>query len=252
MKTALLSLMLTVLGGAALAAMAIPQSERSHERSSSPTATLGDRHVQAQPLMSSRGRSTDETDHDQKGARGTMSQEVIDRCLEVADEVDPELAQRLRTLCVDDPTEFQRIMRNIGRRFLALAELKSRDPVLYDIKIKELQIESQVDRVSDQLAHALEDGDTQQADELESELRNLIRVQLALSIKAQGDYLRKLQEHVAALEKRIEREAANFDQIVEQRLVEAVTESRAETTRASHRTRSTATPAADILGNLPR
>jgi hypothetical protein len=69
-----------------------------------------------------------------------LTPELIERVLEVANEIDPVLASRLRASRQRDPASFQRALLTSGRRLVAMAELKQADPKLYETKLAELKI----------------------------------------------------------------------------------------------------------------
>ncbi|MHC4947653.1 MAG: hypothetical protein ACYTG1_05260 [Planctomycetota bacterium] len=147
-----------------------------------------------------------------------LAPQLIDQCLAVAEDLDPATAQRLRALCDEDQEAFERIMRVRGRRLLGLAQLRERDPKLYQAKLGELRISMQVTRMARQVREAQRLGSEVKAEELESQLRGLIRIQVALSLKARGDYIRRLEEHIEALRAQLEADARQFDETVEKRL----------------------------------
>ena len=147
-----------------------------------------------------------------------LSPELIEACLEVAAQVDPTMADRLRAICDIDPDAFEQVMLRSGRRILGLARIREEDPGLYESKINELRIEAQVNRMAREMREARRKGDATKADLLESQLRGLLRIQVALSIKARGDSIRRLEEHVIALREQLERQIEQFDDIVERQL----------------------------------
>jgi len=145
---------------------------------------------------------------------------AVGRVLDVATEVDPALADRLRTLQRQDPARFEKTMLTTGRRLVGMAELKRRDPKLYNFKLKEIQVDRRVKRLAGQLQMAREAGDAAAVRRLEKQLRQDVQIQVALSISARVEYLSRLKEHIASLEKRIESEAMNFLDTVEVRMSE--------------------------------
>jgi hypothetical protein len=156
-----------------------------------------------------------------------LSPEFIDRCLRIAGQIDPDLANRLREMCDHDPAEFARAMATSGRKLVGLAQLQQRDPDLYAMKLGELRWEAQVERTARQLEDALRSGDEREAARITQDLRQHVLMQEAMRIKAQGDYLRRLEEHVQALREQIQREGDTFEQNVERRFKEIVSRSRA-------------------------
>jgi hypothetical protein len=147
-----------------------------------------------------------------------LSPELIEACLEVAAQVDPSMADRLRSICDVDPDAFELVMQRSGQRVLGLARIREEDPELYESKINELRIEARVNRVARQMRDLRRQGDVPAADQLETQLRGLLRIQVALSIKARGDSIRRLEEHLGALREQLARQVDEFDDIVERQM----------------------------------
>ena len=153
-----------------------------------------------------------------------LSPEDIQRCLEVAREVDPQLAQRLEILRRESPgPAFDRAIG--GARYLrALANLKQRDPQLYDVKIKELQTDASIDGL---LAEIREVRRTASAsiEGLEARLHGLVRIQVGYSIAARGMALQRLNEHVQKVTDKLAEDSENFEKTVQHRLAELLKQS---------------------------
>ncbi len=150
-------------------------------------------------------------------ASGVLSAEIVEEALQVAEEIDPMMAGQLRGLQQKDPVAFQRAMQTTGRRLIGMAELKSRDSRLYGFKLAELRIEGQVNRAAARLREAVQGGSSE-TEQLEQELRQQVQIQIAISLGARGEYLRRLKEHVKALEESIDQDALHFNDTVQQRL----------------------------------
>ena len=152
---------------------------------------------------------------------GALSATMIMRCMEVAREVDPDLAARLDTIRRDrSEADFRRAM-GVARHLVGLVRLKEENPQLYDVKVKELHVQARVDRVMDQLIAARRAASPAVA-EFEEELMRLVTEQIGYSLVARGMYLRRLTETVDALREELERDSqpANFLPAVQRRLQE--------------------------------
>jgi hypothetical protein len=164
-------------------------------------------------------RNWDNRDRFGHGPR-PMSAELIERCLDVADEVDATLGRQLREARQKDPAEFDRQMKQggFGRRLASLVELQQREPDLYRIKLGELAQAVQIDRVAKQLRDARETGSEGEVEMYEVQLRRLLQVQFAMAIKARGELLCRLEERIAELRAEMERDALNFQNIIDARM----------------------------------
>ena len=159
-----------------------------------------------------------------------LSPEMVQRCLEVAPDVDPELAERLETLRkTRGETAFERSIRR-ARHLVGLVRLKDRDPRLYDVKVQELQLDAKVTRTLEALREARDfSGDgTILVDNLEEALYQLVRTQVSLSIASRGMYFQVLQDHVKAARAQLDEEGKNFRKTVEKRYRELLEELEAE------------------------
>lgn len=158
--------------------------------------------------------------------------ELIDQCIAVADEIDPELARRLRELRAEDIEKLKQLLLRRGHRLLDLAELKERDPALYELKLLELNLDGQINRTAAELRAAHAEGDSIQIEVLEDNLRTYLRLQLASALRAREDYLCRLREHVEQLEESIEYDREHFDARIEMRFHQLLQGEPVETTAA--------------------
>ncbi len=153
-----------------------------------------------------------------------LSPEDIQRCLEVAREVDTQLAQRLEDLRRESPgPAFERAI--AGARYLrALANLKQRDPQLYDVKIKELQTDASIDGLLEEIRETRRTASAS-IERLEARLHGLVRIQVGYSIAARGMALRRLNEHVQKVTDKLAEDSENFERTVQDRLRELLEQS---------------------------
>ena len=150
-----------------------------------------------------------------------LSATMIARCMDVAREIDPQLAARLDMIRRDrSEADFRRAM-GFARHLVGLAHLKQENPQLYEVKVDELQVQAQVDRVLDQIIAARRSA-SPSAEELEKELRQLVTQQVAFSLVARGMYLRSIIDHVKVLREELDEDLkpASFGPAVQKRLTE--------------------------------
>lgn len=148
-----------------------------------------------------------------------LTPEDIQRCLEVAREVDPQLARRLADLRRESPgPAFERAI--AGARYLrALANLKQRDPQLYNVKIMELQTDASIDGLLQEIREARRTASAS-IEGLEARLHGLVRIQVGYSIAARGMALRRLTEHVQKVTNKLAEDSKSFEKTVQRRLRE--------------------------------
>jgi hypothetical protein len=220
-----------IVGLMVVLSLSMMQSESGRARATEPTrpasaATMLTEAEIAAVLQLTQGasaqaapRSTSSAGARPQAARRVVSAEFVDDCMEVAEQINPDWAAKLRSFCEHNPEDFGRYIMENGRSLVALVDLKKRDPKLYQTKLEELRIEAQINDLVHKLRHLHSEGrfDTPEAAALKEELRLLVQNQVAYSLKARGDYILRLQEHIKALEQQIEADALRFFYIVEER-----------------------------------
>jgi hypothetical protein len=140
------------------------------------------------------------------------------RCVQIAQQIDRDLGDRLVEARERDPAAFRAALDQIGDRLLALDRLRRSNRDLYEIKVRELRNDLQLQRDAEQYRAALAEGDVERIDRLEDQLRGRIRVQIAFMIKSRFDYLCSLEEEVEGIHAKLESTGSNFDALVEDRL----------------------------------
>jgi hypothetical protein len=154
----------------------------------------------------------------------TLTPELIRRVLEVARDVDPVLATRLRESLGRDPAAFRRAMQTSGRRLLAMAELKIQDPKLYETKLGELKIDADVSRTAQRLRAAIESGSTAEVERLRAELTKYVQIQVAFSFKARVEYYLRIEKHLKAMRAEMDAEMKDFPTTVQRRIDQLLAE----------------------------
>ncbi len=144
----------------------------------------------------------------------------IDRCLDVAEQLDRQFADELRLLCELDPVEFERIIRRQGPRLTGLAELKLADPGLFQKKLIELKADAEVQRLTIELRQAMASSPQEPAriKTLQQLLRGQLRIRLGFELHNQQLYIERIEQQLESLRIRAEWERAHFDTVVEEEL----------------------------------
>jgi hypothetical protein len=182
-----------------------------------------DRAKSVQPLTNeSAVRATKQSPTDHSHAKGptSLSAETVMNCLEVARDVDPELGRELGRKHEKNPAEFEQALRSgqVGRGLWSLVQLRQRDPHLYKLKISEMTQSLQINRKAAELHLASQTTDTGRIESLKNQLRELLQLQLAMSLKARCEYIATIEEQLKKLQHEVENDAANFHAIIDGRL----------------------------------
>ncbi|MBM44424.1 MAG: hypothetical protein CMJ36_05375 [Phycisphaerae bacterium] len=158
--------------------------------------------------------------HAKQDAAKPLPPAFADRCLEVAEQLDPQFAAELRALCDLDPAEFERVIRRQGPRLTGLAELQSSDPVLYQKKLIELKADAEVHRLAGELQQLIEKdpANTDRIESLKKLLRGQLRIRLGFELHNQQLYIERIEEQLESLRARSACEREHFDEVVEAQL----------------------------------
>lgn len=149
-----------------------------------------------------------------------QQQEIVQRWLEVANDIDPALGAKLSELSQQSPLKFDRAMRqgNVGRNLNSMALLKQRDPDLYQTKVSLMMQTVQVNRIAAQLREAIRTNSAGQIETLKAKLKTALEHQLGTEIKDKGDYICRIEEQLERARDDLIREAVNFPHTIESRL----------------------------------
>lgn len=164
-----------------------------------------------------RGSAVGDPDRRRRRPGRPLSPKLVELCLEVARDVEPELANRLEAIRQRSPgPAFERAIRN-ARHLRGLVDLKQRDPQVYELKVRELRLDAQIDSVLNQLA-GMSPTSSEATETIEAHVRGLVRQQVAASIASRGMYLLRLKENLTSLQEQLAHDAANFEEAVERRM----------------------------------
>lgn len=146
---------------------------------------------------------------------------MLERVMEIAKEIDPELADRLSEMCQNDSEAFNRLVRRQGRRLGALIQLRESDPDLFEVKVNELKLDAEIFQVTKGIRELGVDKKT--SDAQIAALRGLVRARTALSIRAQTLYIERLERHLEGLRERLADTSERFDEVVEASVEKLIT-----------------------------
>jgi hypothetical protein len=151
-----------------------------------------------------------------------LTPELMDRCIEIAQVINPALAEKLARMRDGDLELFKKRLWNNGRQLIALAQLQERDPQLYSIKVAHLLIDVNVADLAEQFREALRAGDVDQVNRLEPVLMQRVNAQVILSLTERERYLDRLREHIVHLECELEDDRTAVDRLVDNRFREVL------------------------------
>ena len=137
--------------------------------------------------------------------------------LVVAEDLDPRLSERLRSLHDSDPEGFaERIAASTQLR--ALVDMRREDRRAYDMKILELKTDAKVRTLAATVRQARMDGDDAAFASGREELRMQLRIQAGMRLANRLLQIERMEDMVEQLRKRYDREVAEAEADVEVRL----------------------------------
>ena len=137
--------------------------------------------------------------------------------LEVAEDLDPRLSERLRSLHDSDPEGFaERIAASTQLR--ALVDMRREDRRAYDMKILELKTDAKVRTLAATVRQARVDGDDAAFASGREELRMQLRIQAGMRLANRLLQIERMEDMVEQLRERYDREVAEAGADVEVRL----------------------------------
>ena len=137
--------------------------------------------------------------------------------LVVAEDLDPRLSERLRSLHDSDPEGFaERIAASTQLR--ALVDMRREDRRAYDMKILELKTDAKVRTLAATVRQARVDGDDVAFASGREELRMQLRIQAGMRLANRLLQIERMEDMVKQLRERYDREVAEAEADVEIRL----------------------------------
>ncbi len=137
--------------------------------------------------------------------------------LVVAEDLDPRLSERLRSLQDSDPEGFaERISASTQLR--ALVDMRREDRRAYDLKILEFKTDAKVRTLAATVRQARKDGDDAAFASGREELRMQLRIQAGMRLANRLLQIERMEDMVEKLRERYDREVIEAEADVEVRL----------------------------------
>ena len=141
----------------------------------------------------------------------------VDDYLEVADEIDPTLADQLRSMCQLDPARFGKVLRQLGPVLGQLVDLRQSDPQLFRRKIQELHLEATIESLAASIRVSKARGEMADPAK-DAQLRALVQAQLGASLRTRQEVINRMQEELKQAQVGLAREKKDFAGEVGRRL----------------------------------
>lgn len=146
--------------------------------------------------------------------------EQIDAALDVLDEVDPELAARVRQYRQQEPEAVLMRLRPHLPGLMRLVHLKQSDPEHYALRVADTRLERQTLDLSRQHREAAQRGDEAAAAELRESLRQALAEHFDVRQRLREKMLADLKKRVEQMQQQIQQRQSARQELIEQRLGE--------------------------------
>lgn len=146
-----------------------------------------------------------------------MSPEMVDRIIEVARDVSPDLARQIEERRNASPEEMTQAVRQSARRLVSLAVLKQRNPELYAIRVEDLRLQLELRALGEQYRAAVEAKDDARAKSLDAQIAAKARAQFDVDVRARAQELVALDQQVKTMREELVQEQREADAKVAER-----------------------------------
>lgn len=181
-----------------------PQRDgQEHRRGEGGSPRYGDRPGSARQMMSRRWRNPNDAD--------------ITLFIEVAGELNPSWRDSLVKLRSDDLEAFRRTIANNGRRLWQLVELRESNHDLYQLRIKEIQMQGQLRELGKEYRAAVEEGRADDADKLRAQIVEMAANQVDIQMRVRGEELAAMADALERLRRDLLEQAT--DRVERARLI---------------------------------
>jgi hypothetical protein len=148
----------------------------------------------------------------------TMPPEMVDRIIEVARDVSPDLAKQIEERRNAAPEEMTQAIRQNARRLFSLAVLKQRNPELYAIRVEDLRLQLELRALGEQFRAAVEAKDDARAKSVEAQIAAKARAQFDVDMRARAQELVALDQQVRAMRDELAQEQRESEAKVVERI----------------------------------
>ena len=147
-----------------------------------------------------------------------MPPEMVDRIIEVARDVSPDLAKQIEERRNAAPEEMTQAIRQNARRLFSLAVLKQRNPELYAIRVEDLRLQLELRALGEQFRAAVEAKDDARAKSVEAQIAAKARAQFDVDMRARAQELVALDQQVRAMRDELAQEQRESEAKVAERI----------------------------------
>jgi len=146
-----------------------------------------------------------------------LTPEQLAEAVEVMRAISPWWADRVEDARKEDEQRFVNMVTRAYPRLRLFMELRRHDPPLYELRIKEAQLDSRSRRLSGQLHEAQQKQASEQAEQFKGELLAVLTEQFEVAQMARQHEIDTLKARLADLEKQLDEHRPEREELIQRR-----------------------------------
>lgn len=163
----------------------------------------------------------EDADDDRKPHRwGPMSDEDVSSALEVVNELYPDLSERMLALQKEDPEKLRSTLEKRFPRVRFMVMLKGKDPEMYGLRVADIQLNREIDRLEQRLKQARDEDDRKAYKDFRKELEDVLAKHFDVRQDIRQREVAYLKDRVEKLEEELDQRDDDRKDLIEQRLKE--------------------------------
>ena len=152
------------------------------------------------------------------GADMKPTAEQLQQHLDVLEQINPDLAQRVREHLERNPQRVRMLMQEQWPRLRRLVELKQRDPEMFELVVRDQRLERRTHELAEQYRQARDEGRQEEAEQLQQQLEDSLREHFDVRQTMRERELARLEQRLEEMRQRIQQRREARDELIEQRL----------------------------------
>jgi len=148
-----------------------------------------------------------------------LSAEQRERALAVLRDVNPRLAEKMEeALKSDKASRAERMLARMSPRLLEMDQIKQRDPEAYELRVADNRAKLDTIRIAGKLRRAKANGETDDAAQYETELRENLDKHFEIRQRLREKELQLLEQRIERMRVELKEHRAKKQQLIEQSL----------------------------------
>lgn len=146
-----------------------------------------------------------------------LDEEQVKVALDVLDEMQPRVAERLRSLREENPERFEASLSRIGPHALHMANLRENDPQAYELRVRENELGIEAMHLARKARHAADDDDEQAREAVRQELKQILEQQFEVRTQLLEHEMAQVESRLEKLRDQLGEQKQQREQFIERR-----------------------------------